>query len=105
MQDTTNMQAGQTHTTEAPGTETPTPDEHSDLDELKEASQQFFSTLFRVGVHVALTPASLLPEESREHFASAMREFTRGLTTLAHELADNVDKFVEEVETDVKKDE
>ena len=35
---------------------------------------------------------------------SAAREFTRGLTTLAHELADNVDKIVEEVETDLKKD-
>jgi hypothetical protein len=105
MEDTTNTQAEQTHTTEASGAETPTPDEQSVLDELKEASQQFFSTLFRVGVHVALTPVSRLPEEPREHFASAVREFTHGLTTLAHELADNVDKFVEEVETDVKKDE
>jgi hypothetical protein len=104
MEDTTNTQAEQTHTTETPGTETPTPDEQSDLDELKETSQQFFSTLFRVGIHVALTPMSLLPEEPREHFASAVREFTRGLTTLAHELADNVDKIVEETETDVKKD-
>ena len=104
MADTTNTQTEQTHTMEAPFTETPTPDEQSLRDELKEASQQFFSTLFRVGVHLALTPVSLLPEEPREHFASAGREFTHGLATLAHELADNFDKIVEEMKTDVKKD-
>jgi hypothetical protein len=89
---------------EAPGTKATTPDEQSLRDELKEASQQFFSTLFRVGVRLTLTPMYLLPKEPREHFVSAAREFTRGLTTLAHELADNVDKIVEEVETDLKKD-
>ena len=104
MADTTNTQTEQTHTMEAPFTETPTPDEQSLRYELKEASQQFFSTLFRVGVHLALTPVSLLPEEPREHFVSAAREFTRGLTTLARELADNVDKIVEEVEKDLEKD-
>ncbi len=104
MADTINTQTEQKHTMEAPGTETPTFDEQSLRDELKEASQQFFSTLFRVGVHLALTPVSLLPEEPREHFVSAAREFTRGMTTLAHELADNVDKIVEEVGTDLEKD-
>ncbi len=101
---TTNTQTEQIHTVEAPVTKTPTSDEQSLRDELKEASQQFFSTLFRVGVHLALTPVSLLPEEPREHFVSAAREFTRGLTTLARELADNVDKIVEEVEKDLEKD-
>ncbi len=104
MADTSNTQTEQIHTMEAPGTETPSPDEQSLRDELKEASQQFFSTLFRVGVHLALTPVSLLPEEPREHFASAMREFTHGLTTLARELTDNVDKIAEEVKTDLEKD-
>ncbi len=104
MADTMTEQAEQAQTTQAPGTETPAPDEKSDRDELKEASQQFFSTLFRVGVHLALTPVSLLPEEPREHFTSAVSEFTRGLTTLARELADNIDKFVEEVKTDLEKD-
>jgi hypothetical protein len=105
MVDTTNKQAEQTQTTGSPGTQTPTPDEKSDRDELKEASQQFFNTLFRVGVHLAMTPVYMLPEEPREHFASAGRELTRGLATLAHELADNFDKIVEEVKMDVKKDE
>jgi len=101
---TTNTQTEQIHTVEAPVTKTPTSDEQSLRDELKEASQQFFRTLFRVGVHLTLTPVSLLPQEPQEHFVSAAREFIRGLTRLAHELADNVDKIVEEVETNLKKD-
>ena len=51
-----------------------------------------------------MTRVSLLPEEPQQHFVSAAREFTRGLTTLVHEVADTVDKMFEEVETDVKKD-
>ena len=105
MEDTTNTQAEQTHTTEMPGTEIPTPDEQSDRDELKEASQHFLRTLLRAGVHLAMAPVSLLPEEPREHFASAGSEFTRGLASLAHELADTFDKIIEEVNMDVKQDE
>ena len=105
MVDPTNMQAEQTQTTETPGTETPTPDEKSERDELKEASQQFFRTLFQAGVHLASTSVNMLPEESRKHIVSAGREFTRGLATFAHELADNIDKIVDEGKEDVGKDE
>jgi len=101
---TTKTQTEQTHTKASPGTETTTPGEQPLRDELKEASQQFFTTLFRVGVRLALTPVSILPEEPQQHFVSAAREFTRGLTTLAHEVADNLDKMFEEVETDLKRD-
>ena len=101
---TTNTQTEQKHTLETPGTETTRSDEQALRDELKEASQQFFNALFRVGVRLTLMPVSLLPKEPREHFVSAAREFTRGFTTLTHELADNVDKIVEEVETNLKKD-
>jgi hypothetical protein len=103
MEDPTNTQAEQTHTTEMPGAEIPAPDRQSDRDELKEASQQFFRMLLRAGVHLAMTPASLLPGEPREHLANAGSEFTRGLARLAHELADTLDKIVEEVNTDVKR--
>lgn len=101
---TTKTQTEQTHTKASPGTETTTSGEQPLRDELKEASQQFFNTLFRVGVRLALAPVYLLPEEPRAHFVSAAREFTRGFTTLALELADDVDKIVEEVETNLKKD-
>jgi hypothetical protein len=100
MEDTTKEQAEQTHSAEEPGTETPTPEDKSDRDELKEASQQFFRTLIRTGVHLARTSVNMLPEESREHLVSAGREFTRGLATFAHELADNVDTIVEEAKKD-----
>src|SRR6266566_7511859 len=104
MVDTTKMQAEQAQTTETPGSETPTPDEKSDRDELKEVSQQFFRTLFQAGVYLARTSVNMLPEEPREHIVSAGREFTRGLATFAHELADNFDKIVDEVKEDVGKD-
>ena len=105
MEDTTKEQAEQTQTTETPGTETPTPDGKSDRDELKEASQEFFRTLFQAGVYLARTSVNMLPEEPREHIVSAGREFTRGLATFAHELADNFDKIVDERKEDLRKDE
>jgi len=46
----------------------------------------------------------IIPDESREHFMTAGREITRGLSTLAHELADDFDKIVDEVREDAEKD-
>ena len=102
MEDTTNEQAEQTHTKETPGTQTH--DKQSDREELKEASQQFFRSLFQAGAHLARTSVHMLPEESREHIVSAGREFTRGLATFAHELADNIEKIVDEGKEDGGKD-
>ncbi len=76
----------------------------SDRDELKEASQQFFRALFRTGVHVAMAPVYMLPEEPRDHFITAGREITRGLATLAHELADDFEKAVDQMREEVEKD-
>ena len=70
------------------------PDYKSERDEVRHASEQFFRTLFRAGVHVAMAPVYVLPEESREHFFTAGREFTRGLSSLAQEIADDFDKLV-----------
>ena len=70
------------------------PDYKSDRDEVRHASEQFFRSLFRAGVHVAMAPVYILPEESREHFFTAGREFTRGLSSLAQEIADDFDKLV-----------
>jgi hypothetical protein len=74
--------------------ESGTPNFKSDRDEVRNASQQFFRSLFRAGVHLAMAPVYVLPEEPREHFFSAGREFTRGLSTLAQEIADDFDKIV-----------
>lgn len=70
------------------------PDYKSDRDEVRQASEQFFRSLFRAGIHVALAPVYALPEESREHFFAAGREITRGLSSLAQEIADDFDKLV-----------
>jgi hypothetical protein len=83
-------QEEQAKTSQASGT----PDYKSDRDEVRHASEQFFRTLFRAGVHAAMAPVYILPEESREHFFTAGREFTRGLSTLAQEIADDFDKLV-----------
>ena len=82
-------QEEQSQTSQASGI----PDFKSERDEVRHASEQFFRTLFRAGVHVAMAPVYVLPEESREHFFSAGREFTRGLSSLAQEIADNFDKL------------
>ena len=79
------------------------PDYKSDRDELKEASQQFFRTLFQSGVHLAMAPVYFLPEEPREHFITAGREITRGLATLAHELANDFEKAVDQARGEVQK--
>ncbi len=84
-------QEEQAQTSQASGA----PDFKSDRDEVRHASEQFFRTLFRAGVHAAMAPVYILPEESREHFFTAGREFTRGLSSLAQEIADDFDKLVQ----------
>src|SRR5438034_11482464 len=74
----------------------------SDVDERKEASQYFVRSLFRAGVHLAMAPMYILPEEPREHFMAAGHEITQGLSSLAHELADSFDRIVDEVREEVE---
>ena len=76
--------------------ETETPDYKAERDELMQATQQFFRSLFRAGVQVALVPVNMLPPEPREHFKVAGREFSRGMATLVQEIANDVEKIVEE---------
>ena len=83
-------QEAQAETSQASGT----PDYKSDRDEVMHASEQLFRSLFRASMHVEMAPVYALPEESREHFFTAGREFTRGLSSLAQEIADDFDKFV-----------
>jgi hypothetical protein len=102
MAETKKKQEEQAQASETPSTEAP--DNKAERDELLEASQQFFRSLFRAGVHLALAPVNMLPPEPREHFKAAGREFTRGLATLVHELADDFEKIVEEEKEDQGKD-
>jgi hypothetical protein len=108
MADTKKTQEEQAQTQEQAETQAPPSSEKhdykTDRDELREASQQFFRTLFRAGVHVAMAPVYMLPEEPRGHFVTAGREITRGLSTLAHELADDFEKAVDQMREEVEKD-
>ena len=104
MADPTNIQAEQPQTTGIPGGDAPASEEKTNFDELRDSSQQFFRALFRTGVQVAMTPVSMLPDEPRQHFLSAGREFTRGLATLAHELSNVFDKIAEETKSEAEKD-
>lgn len=71
------------------------PDLATDGEELLKATEQFIRTLFRAGVNLAFMPINMLPQEPREHFKTAGREFTRGLSTLVREIADEVEKVTE----------
>ena len=102
MADPTKNQAEQPQAAETPGVEAPAAEEKTNFDELRQSSQQFFRSLFRTGVQVAMTPVTMLPDESRQHFLSAGREFTRGLATLAHELSNVFDKMAEETKEKVE---
>src|SRR5438034_10220494 len=73
------------------------PDYKSDRGERKEASQQLFRALFRTGVHVAMAPVYMLPEEPRDHFITAGREITRVLATLEHERVDDFENAVHQL--------
>lgn len=96
MADTAKERGEQTQATETTATNISVPDLKSDRDELMVASQQLLRTLVRTGVHLATKPVYMLPQEPREHFVNAGREFSRGLTLLAQELTETLDKTTHE---------
>lgn len=104
MADPTKDPTEQPETTEMPGGDTSASQEKTNFDELRESSQQFFRSLLRTGVQVAMTPVSMLPQEPRQHFLSAGREFTRGLATLAHEVSNVFDRLAEETKEKIEGD-
>ena len=59
--------------------------------ELQQATRHFIRGMFRTGVSVALLPVNRLPRKPQQHFQAAGREFTRGLATLIHEIADGLE--------------
>ena len=67
--------------------------------ELQQATRHFIRSLFRTGVSVALLPVNRLPRKPQQHFQAAGREFTRGLATLIHELADGLEEMAEDADT------
>jgi hypothetical protein len=101
MADTKKKQEEQEQTQPPPSSGIP--DFKTDRDEVRRTSQQFFRSLIRAGVHLAMAPVYTLPEEPQKHFITAGREFTLGLSTLAQKLADDFDKLVSEWSEEVEK--
>lgn len=59
----------------------------------RQAMRYFAQGLYRTGVGLALTPLSVLPQESQQQFKEAGRDFTNGVATLAHTFASTLDKM------------
>ena len=70
-----------------------------EYEELQQATQLFMRSMFRTGVRLALLPVNLLPQKPQQHFQAAGREFTHGLATLVHELADGVEEMANDAHT------
>ena len=68
----------------------------AEREELQQATKRFIRSVFRTGVRVALLPINSLPRKSQQHFHAAGREFTHGLTTLIHGLADGIEEMAKE---------
>ncbi len=51
---------------------------------------------FLQGKSVALLPVNRLPPKPRQHFHAAGREFTHGLATLVHGLADGIEEMAKD---------
>src|SRR5712692_5703468 len=71
----------------------------AEREELQQATQRFIRSLFRTGVSLALLPLHRLPREPQQHFQVAGREFTHGLATLVHELANGLEEMVKDANT------
>ena len=69
---------------------------NAELEELQQATRRFIRSMFRTGVNVALLPVNRLPRKPQQHFSAAGREFTHGLATLVHELANGLEEMAKE---------
>ena len=68
----------------------------AEREELQQATKRFIRSVCRTGVRIAFFPLTSLPRKSQQHFQAAGREFTHGLTTLVHGLADGIEEMAKE---------
>ncbi|HEX6555333.1 MAG TPA: hypothetical protein VF026_21400 [Ktedonobacteraceae bacterium] len=66
-------------------------------EELQQATRRFIRSVFRTGVSVVFLPVNILPQKPQRHFRAAGREFTHGLTTLVHGLADGIEEMAKDI--------
>ena len=68
----------------------------AEREELRRTNRRFIRSVFRTGVNLALLPVKRLPRTPRQHFYTAGREFTHGLATLVHELANGLEEMAKD---------
>lgn len=71
----------------------------AEREDLQQAAQRFMRSMFRTGVSFALLPVSRLPHKPQQHFYAAGREFTHGVATLVHELANGIEGMAKDAST------
>jgi hypothetical protein len=71
----------------------------AEREDLRLATQHFIRSMFRTGVSFALLPVKRLPHKSQQHFHAAGREFTQGVATLVHELANGIEEIAKGANT------
>ena len=71
----------------------------AEREELQQATRHFIRSMVRTGVRVALFPVNRLPREPQEHFQTAGREFTLGVATLVHKLAESLEEMAKDANT------
>jgi hypothetical protein len=74
-------------------------------EELQQATRHFIRSIVRTGVRVALFPVNRLPPEPQEHFQTAGREFTLGVATLVHKLAERLEERAKDASTSTSSEE
>ena len=65
----------------------------AEREELQQATKRFIRSVVRTGVSVVFLPFTSLPRKPQQHFRAAGREFTHGLATLVHGLADGLEEL------------
>ena len=68
----------------------------AEREELQQATKRFIRSMFRTGVSLAFLPVNRLPRKPQQHFHAAGREFTHGLATLIHGLADGIEEMAKD---------
>src|SRR5947209_20636372 len=68
----------------------------AEREELQQATKHFMRSMFRTGISLAFLPVNSLPQKTQQHFYAAGREFTHGVATLMHELANGIEEMTKD---------
>jgi len=78
---------------------------NDEREELRRASRHFIRSILRTAVRVALLPVNRLPREPQQHFQAAGREFTLGVATFVHKVAEGLEEMAKGANTSTSSEE